>query len=386
MIQLRKARLAGDNATLRWLADPVVAVPDTALPALYASVLAAPAVVVMAALTSAAISITAALRTGQVAFWIFLFLDLAVLALRLQRLLQGRLAVRAGRLPAIEPSMLLSLAWCALQGMMAFTIALTGDMPLLVVTLAYILGLTAPICARNYAMPRMATLMVMLCDLPFKLGLALSGEPLLWLLLPMTVPFFIGVRALLGNFGRMLALSLEAAEHNRRLAGRDSLTGLVNRHGLNETLARLTDTPQRPLILLCIDLDRFKPVNDRYGHAAGDSVLVEVAARLRAVTPDHGFIARLGGDEFMVAVAGLTPDDAARFAQRLHHALSTPQYRLDDTAQAAVGASVGYACFPDDAATFDELRQRADAALYASKRSGRLRRYDASLSRISDAA
>ncbi|MEH3038981.1 MAG: GGDEF domain-containing protein [Sphingomonas paucimobilis] len=386
MVHQRKARLAGGNAALRWLADPVVAVPDTALSGLYASVLAAPRVVVMAALTSAAISITAALRTGERAFWIFLLLDLTVLALRLQRFHRARRAIRAGRLPAIEPSMLLSLAWCALQGLMAFTIALTGDMPLLVVTLAFILGLTAPICARNYAMPRMATLMVMLCDLPFKLGLALSGEPLLWLLLPLTVPFFLGVRALLGNFGRMLGLSLETAEHNRRLAGRDSLTGLVNRHGLDETLARMTDTPERPVVLLCIDLDRFKPVNDLYGHAAGDSVLVEVAARLRKVTPHHGFIARLGGDEFMVAVGGLTPDDAGPFAQALHYALATPHYRLDDGAQAAVGASVGYACFPEDAATFDQLRRRADAALYASKRSGVLRRYDASLSQISDAA
>lgn len=382
----RKARLAGRSAALRWLADPVAAVPDTALPGLYASALAAPKIIVMASVVSIGLTVTAALRTGWTVFWVFLLVELVLLTLRLHNTRRVRQIYRAGRVPAIEPSMRLSIAWCAQQGLTSLAIALSDDMPLLIVTIAFILGLIAPICGRNYAMPRLATLMVMLCDLPFKLGLALAGEPVLWLLLPTTIPLFVGARTLLGNFGWMLARSLETAEHNRRLAGHDPLTGLVNRHGLDETLARLTDTPQRPLVLLCIDLDRFKPVNDRYGHAAGDSVLVQVAARLREVTPDHGFIVRLGGDEFMVAVGGLAIEDAGRFAQRLHHALATPHYILDDNAQVPVGASVGYACFPEDAATFDALRRRADAALYASKRSGRLRRYDVSLTRISDAA
>lgn len=385
-MQQRKARLAGDNAMLRWLADPVVAVPDAARPAVYAAALAAPKIVLIAALTSTTVSAAAAIRTGLVIFWIFPLLEMTVLSLRLHAIYRARRACRAGSLPAIEPSMRLSIVWCALQGVTAFAVALTGDMALIVIALAVILGLVAPICARNYAMPRLATLMVMLCDLPFKVGLALSGEPLLWLLLPMTVPLFVGVRALLGNFGRMLALSLNAAERNRHLAGHDQLTGLVNRHGLNEELVRMADTPDRSQALLCIDLDRFKPVNDRYGHAAGDNVLVQVAERLRQVTPEHGFIARLGGDEFMVAVGGLTPEDAGQFAERLHQALAVRSYRVDDTVRATIGASVGYACFPEDAATLDQLRHHADAALYAAKRSGRLRRYDASIEQISDAA
>lgn len=382
----RKARLAGGNATLAWLADPVVAVPDAARSMLYASALAAPSVVILAALTGLSISIAAAARTGLSAFWILSLLELTVLLLRLHTVRRTRRDYRDGKLPPIESSMRLSIGWCALQGLTAFTIALSGDMVLIVIATAFILGLVAPICARNYAMPRLATLMVMLCDLPFKVGLALSNEPLLWLLFPMTVPLLIGVRALLGNFGRILALSLEAVEHHRHLASHDPLTGLVNRHGLDDALARLADPPQRPLVLLCIDLDRFKPVNDRYGHAAGDSVLVEVAARLRQVAPDTAAIARLGGDEFIVAIRDLPPDAAGALADRMHHALSARRYRIDDTVAAPVGASIGYACFPEDAATLDQLRRRADAALYAAKRAGRLCRYDDSLAAVNDAA
>lgn len=382
----RKARLSGNNAALAWLADPVVAVPDAARPMLLAVILSAPSVVVMAALSGLSISIAAAFRTGFVGFWILSALEVAVLLARLYVIRAARCEERDGRLSPIEPSMLLSIAWCALQGMTAFAIALSRDMVLMTIATAFILGLVAPICARNYALPRLATLMVMLCDLPFKIGLALSGEPLLWLLLPMTLPLFIGVRALLGNFGRMLALSLEAAERNRYLAAHDPLTGLVNRHGLDEALARMADRPQGPLMLLCIDLDRFKPVNDLYGHAAGDSVLVEVAARLREATSDTALIARLGGDEFMVAVRDVTPDAVRSLAERLHRALSARRYRIADDIAVPVGASVGYACLPEDATTLDQLRRRADAALYASKRAGRLYRYDDSLARIGHAA
>ncbi len=382
----RQARLAGGNPALAWLADPVVPVPDAARPSVYAAVLATPSVVVMAALASLMVSVTAALRTGQSAFWILVLCEIVVLGVRLRTIFRARRADSAGHVPAIDPAIRWSIAWAALQGVMAFTIALTDDKPLLIVTMAFILGLTAPICARNYAMPRLATLMVMLCDLPFKLGLALSGDPLLWLLLPMTIPFFIGVRALLGSFGRMLSLSLQVAEQHRHLAGHDPLTGLVNRQRLDDILRGMMNAPHGSLALYCIDLDRFKPVNDRYGHAAGDRVLVEVADRLRQAAPDEALVARLGGDEFLVAVTGLTVADAGRLAERLHHALSARSYAMDDTARANVGASLGYACFPEDADTLDQLRQRADAALYAAKRSGRLRRYGPDGGRVSDAA
>lgn len=382
----RKARLSGRSTILAWLADPVVQVPDTVRPILYASALSAPSVVVLAGLTGISVSVAAALRTGGSVFWLLCWAELIFLALRLETIRRVRNAYRAGDRPPIEPSMRFSIGWCALQGLSAFAITWTGDLVLTILVTAFILGLFAPICARNYAMPRLATLMIILCDLPLKIGLAMSREPLLWLLLPMTVPLFIGVRALLGNFGRILAGSLEAAERNRHLAGHDPLTGLVNRHGLNEVLARYSGQAIDPVALICIDLDRFKPVNDRYGHAAGDAVLVEVAARLRQATPDRALIARLGGDEFLVAVRHLSPDEAAALAGRIHDALSAERYRIADDVAAPVTASVGYACLPEDAATIDQLRFHADAALYASKRTGNLVRYDDSLGRMPDAA
>lgn len=382
----RNAHLSGNHPILAWLADPVVNVPNAVRPMLYAGVFAGPLIVLMGALTGISISIAAALRTGQSIFWLFCSAELIFLALRLLTIWRVRRAYRAGECPAIESSMRLSIGWCALQGLGAFVMIRTGDLVLVILATAFVLGLFAPICARHYAMPRLATLMAMLCDLPLKVGLALSREPLLWMLLPMTVPLFIGLRALLGNFGRILAKSLEAAERNRHLAGHDPLTGLVNRHGLSEVLARFADRSIEPLALICIDLDGFKPVNDRYGHAAGDAVLVEVAGRLRRAAPDRAFIARLGGDEFMVAVRHLTPDAAGALAERIRDILSAQDYRVADDLTAPVTASVGYACLPEDAANVDQLRHHADAALYASKRTGRSFRYDDSIGRMDDAA
>lgn len=360
---------------MTWLVAPVIRVPEAARPSLCAALLTAPAVVVMAAVTGLTLTVTSALRTGHAEFWILSIVELALLLLRVHAIRAVRRSFAADELPSIDRSVLLAIAWCALQGLSALAITLTGDMVLIVIATAFILGMVAPICARNYPAPRLAVLMVMLCDTPFKIGLALSGEPLLWLLLPMTLPLFIGVKTLLHNFGSVLARSLEAAEHNRHLAGHDTLTGLVNRHGVDERLPVMTATPARPLTLICIDLDRFKPVNDRYGHAAGDSVLVEVAARLRHVAPAIALIARLGGDEFVVAVPDLSSDDARSLAERVMHALSRRQYHIDDGLRLRIGASVGYACFPDDADTATVLRRHADTALYASKHSGQVRRY-----------
>ena len=101
-------------------------------------------------------------------------------------------------------------------------------------------------------------------------------------------------------------------------AGSDPLTGLPNRRGLMEQLERaLARQPHRIALIFC-DLDRFKEVNDRYGHAVGDSLLQEVARRLRGVLRQQDTIAQLGGDEFVVLIDDLTHrDEALRRAQRL---------------------------------------------------------------------
>jgi diguanylate cyclase len=157
----------------------------------------------------------------------------------------------------------------------------------------------------------------------------------------------------------------------RRLAYHDPLTGLANRAMLQERTERAVAnqrTEQLSLGIIYVDLDDFKPVNDRFGHAAGDALLVMVAERMRACTRATDTVARLGGDEFVVLLPGLTDEaDAEVLARRLVDELSRPFLIGDQSVQ--IGASVGVAVQPAGV-TGDPLRE-ADIAMYNAKFSGK---------------
>lgn len=151
----------------------------------------------------------------------------------------------------------------------------------------------------------------------------------------------------------------------------DALTGLSNRRRFAERLAhelRRHARDSQPLALLALDLDRFKPVNDQHGHAAGDRLLAEVARRLEACVRELDMAARLGGDEFAVLMPGADGGVAERVAHQLSQRLAEP-YRLG-TLQAHVSASVGIALCPADGIDPEGLMAAADRALYAAKRTG----------------
>ena len=135
--------------------------------------------------------------------------------------------------------------------------------------------------------------------------------------------------------------------------------------------AQLTQTT---LALLYLDLDGFKPVNDRFGHAAGDQLLRETANRLRGCLREGDMVARLGGDEFLMALT-MNGDDALQqaelIAQRTLLALGAP-VRLDSH-EAQVGCSIGGALWPKDSEHLDEALKLADQALYKAKQAGRNR-------------
>lgn len=177
---------------------------------------------------------------------------------------------------------------------------------------------------------------------------------------------------------------LRAEDRIQSLAASDLLTGMPNRTALHDAMAAALARATRQghaLALLMIDLDRFKPVNDRHGHAVGDKVLQEVAARLHRCLRGGELQARYGGDEFVVAIElQESAGHAARsIAERIVHALGEPM-AIDGLA-ISIGASVGVACFPADAQDDDELLRRADSALYRAKSGGRGRVcfYDAKL-------
>jgi len=159
----------------------------------------------------------------------------------------------------------------------------------------------------------------------------------------------------------------------QELARRDPLTGLLNRRGFVETLQRrLSADADRdaPCALLLIDIDRFKDVNDRYGHEAGDQVLVTVAARLARWEGPICDVARLGGEEFALVITGLEGFVLRRFAESVREAIAACRHALaaDEVVTASIGVAPGKG--PPD---FQRLYRIADQALYAAKRSGRNR-------------
>jgi diguanylate cyclase (GGDEF)-like protein len=156
-----------------------------------------------------------------------------------------------------------------------------------------------------------------------------------------------------------------------RLSRHDALTGLGNRLLLAERLeyeAMRHARHDRPLAALALDLDGFKAVNDRYGHAAGDEVLVAVARALRRALREQDTIVRLGGDEFCVLAPETDRYAATQLAERLRRAVADGVEGM-----APIGVSVGFALFPHDAPSPQQLLARADAAALAAKRRARER-------------
>jgi diguanylate cyclase (GGDEF)-like protein len=156
------------------------------------------------------------------------------------------------------------------------------------------------------------------------------------------------------------------------LARHDLLTGLPSRAVLREALERALATNRRgeALALLCLDLDRFKPVNDTYGHAVGDALLVQVATRLRGCVREVDVVARMGGDEFaVVQCGGVQPFGSTRLAQRIIEVLTQP-FNIDGHVL-HIGTSVGIALAPLDGDDPESLQRNADLALYRAKSDGR---------------
>jgi diguanylate cyclase (GGDEF)-like protein len=174
------------------------------------------------------------------------------------------------------------------------------------------------------------------------------------------------------NISRQKQAERELAQR----AAQDSLTGLANRAGFTDQLTQaLTSRTGRPPTadtgVVYLDLDGFKPVNDTYGHPAGDEVLQTVAARLRRTTRPQDTVARLGGDEFAVVADRITAEGLHGLVERLTSALAEP-HRIHGR-EVSVRASVGsYLAVPGDSVA--ECVRRADLAMYAVKRSRATRR------------
>jgi len=179
-----------------------------------------------------------------------------------------------------------------------------------------------------------------------------------------------GVRGAVASYDDVTA-RVERDRRTRHEADTDPLTGLANRRALERTLGAAlmrAQARERCVAVLMLDLNGFKAVNDRHGHAAGDEALREVARRLRRCVRERDLVARLGGDEFVVVLTDLGADAAVDTVERVRAALAEP-IAVDHGTDVELRAAIGVAGFPADAATVADLLSVADRAMYAAKAS-----------------
>jgi two-component system cell cycle response regulator len=183
------------------------------------------------------------------------------------------------------------------------------------------------------------------------------------------------LRARLRSGERVLALQerlLAIQEELRHEATRDPLTGLWNRRMILEQLAREFHRAMRDghaIAVTVADLDHFKDVNDRHGHAMGDAALRAASERLRSVLRSYDFIGRYGGEEFLIILPGCEPHLALSIAERARRAMSSPL--VVDGKELNLSVSLGVACSTPDTTDPSALIHAADQALYRAKAAGR---------------
>lgn len=317
--------------------------------------------------------------TRHPAFAAWIAIDATLMLTRLW--LNGRLAeaIAGNRPPPISPLLrVIALQYVAIS---AGIVGLMRVHDLQAMTFAVLLTIafSGLIGSRFAAVPRFAALLISLVTAALSLGFFLSPFPDVYIL-GIMLPASAGAFSLLAwQNHKVLVAALMAQETNRRLSLHDGLTGLPNRLQLRQRLTQACHG-YRPgdrrsgFAVLCMDLDGFKPVNDRLGHAAGDRVLQHTARRLPEQVGSGGLVSRIGGDEFVALLPTTDPDALVATATRMIDACRVP-IDIDGT-PVVVGLSIGIAIAggsrpltaDDDG---ERLLREADDALYVAKREQR---------------
>lgn len=209
-----------------------------------------------------------------------------------------------------------------------------------------------------------------------KMHIVLALTAIIWQVLLLSKAWVVS-KAAINAIRLSEKLQDEIKEHKitkeklQELATHDALTGLPNRLLLMQNLGSMLSLAQRNgqhMIVMFLDLDGFKEVNDSYGHEAGDFVLIEVANRLRMLIRNSDTLARMGGDEFILGF--MQSDEVDVLASRIINAIAKP-IQLPYGTHVNIGTSIGVALYKEDGATAEELLRVADDRMYISKARGK---------------
>jgi diguanylate cyclase (GGDEF)-like protein len=268
------------------------------------------------------------------------------------------------------------LVWASVLSAAAYQCVASGEWLLILLAGSGLASVIGGISSRNAGTPRYGILLMCLLTLPYALATLTSPIPHLFII-GLQMPFYVTAVIVVLRENHKTLLDLYHIEReNRWLAHHDPLTGLPNRvmklKRFDELLREprsLFNTEPTPFTVFCLDLDGFKEINDKYGHAMGDAVLIAVAGRLRDSVRDVDFLCRIGGDEFVILLPAISPAEAATIARRIIARISEP-FEVGEAA-VHVGISIGSAATPDDGVAADELLRSADWAMYEAKRRGK---------------
>jgi diguanylate cyclase (GGDEF)-like protein len=331
---------------------------------------------VVAVLASLLIASIAAALTGAAWAYAWMLAELVLGSTRLYLMMKALARAKADRriAPNITP------IWAGLTSVILISAGCyqcvgSGVLPLALMAGIGLANLVGGIASRNAGTPRYGILLICILTLPFALATILSPIPFLFLIGLQTPVYTAGMIFLLLENHKILLDLHHSERNNRQMAHYDLLTGLPNRALNLKLFADLlagpwpqAGSPGSKLTAFCLDLDGFKGVNDRFGHAAGDAVLVAVAERLRSSVRDGDYVCRIGGDEFVILLPNITEGEAVAVARRIISRVAEP-FEFAPTAR--VGASIGLASAPRDGMTADDLLSAADRAMYEAKRRGK---------------
>ena len=358
-------------AVTRWLVECAGEVPAEIRPSLVQGLYGSLPIFLGGVFNTVLVSSIVATRLPTPAFLLWAALEIGLAALRLPLLIKGTRAAKSGGRAHIDLYILAAVCWAASVGYGCFITVLSGDWLAATLVVLSAAAMTGGVAFRNFAAPRLVMVMILLSLGPCAVAGVISGE-LIMLATALQIPMYIyAMTHAAYRLNAMLVQTMRSERENGRRARHDNLTGLLNRAGLEEIVARRTGTTTGAT-LFYIDLDGFKAINDTLGHAAGDQLLVEVSQLMRQLTPATDVVARMGGDEFVILADETDAATARQTGQRLIDALSSTSFLLNETA-VTVGASVGIAIRSAAPSDFSTLLLEADRALYDAKLKGRSR-------------
>lgn len=298
-------------------------------------------------------------------FAIWLALELATIGVRIVLLNRDRQAAKRGAATATDLYLLMTMLWAGTLGYGSAITTLSGDYAAAIVVNIATACIAGGMSIRYFGAPRFVLLVCAATLGPMAVSAALAPDPVLLVTTIQAPLALFSMSQAAKRLNGMMIATMEAEAAHAHRAAHDPLTGVLNRSGFMHAAAGRSGIGGT---LFYIDLDGFKPVNDRHGHDAGDQVLCEVAQRLVRLAGRHGHVARLGGDEFVLLAPVLSPDAIERLGTRIVERIADVPYVLDD-ATARIGVSVGAAAMVEDDA-IDAALRRADAALYGAKTRG----------------